>query len=163
MVAMSDFDKARYPFVRDEDWYPPVALKSVLAETLIRDAYENHAEAGRELVANRWDAAADKALSAMKCATAALLLEVVGLNTPVGDVLEIDDAFRKLSRERGGKYQERYKFWWMLAYDLIKGPPFTASSLPDLITPVVSAYLRQAAKLAAGWSDDGLRPTTQQM
>ena len=64
MVAMSEFDKARYPFLRDEDWYPPVSLKSVLAETLIRDAYENHAEAGRLLVANRWDAAADKALAA---------------------------------------------------------------------------------------------------
>ena len=125
-------------------------LNNPTAAALMQDAREAQATAERLLAAGDWRDAAEKAWLATRNATAALVLEVTGVNN--SGSAGIEAGLRRLSRQRGGEWARLREDYKRVVRYLHSDAFYRGKYRNDIGDRVrgVTDYLRRAEELAAG-------------
>ena len=125
-------------------------LSNPAAAAMMQDAREAQAAAERLLAAGDWRDAADKAWLATRNATAALALEVTGVDH--ANSTRIYGGISRLAKERGGEWARlRYDYNQVVRY-LHTDAFYRGKYRDDLGDRVRGAadYIRRAEELARG-------------
>ena len=125
-----------------------MALKNLEAEALMQDARAMQAEGVRLMDAGDWRDGAEKGWLAVRNATAALVLEVTGVDNSTNR--HINAGLRELAQTRGGEYAVLRDRWGKFAHYLHSEAFYDGvytNDLPGLVRDVAD-YIRLAEELA---------------